>query len=241
MPEGPSILIAAEEMSKAINHTVLKVAGNSKIPIKKMKGQKLVDIGSWGKHLLLFFSKDVLKIHFLLFGSYSIDEPKENRQSRLELHFKKIKLFFYACSVQYLADDPDKVYDWSADILSPSWDSEKAFTKVSKHPKAMLCDILMDQHIFAGVGNIIKNEVLYNLKLRPEHTVKSLSPKKLRALIDEAHSYSWKFFYWKKNYELKKHWIVMRKKVCEVCGGPVTRAVTGNFKRLSYYCKHCQK
>jgi endonuclease VIII len=236
MPEGPSMLIANEEMSKAIGQKVVKVLGNSQVPIQKLKGQTLKDIGTWGKHLLFFFNKDTLKIHFLLFGSYSINTPKDKRQSRLELHFKSIKIYFYACSVQFLKGHVEEIYDWTKDILSLSWDSEKALKKMQAKPNTMVCDILMDQDIFAGVGNIIKNEVLFNLNLRPERKISSLTTKQQKNLIEEAHSY-----YWKKNYELKKHWNVMRKKYCEVCGGPVTKEVTGKFKRLSHYCKTCQK
>lgn len=240
MPEGPSMLIANEEMSKAIGQTVIKVTGNSKIPWQRLKGQKLKDIGTWGKHLLFFFAKDTLKVHFLLFGSYSIEQPKEKRSSRLELHFKNIKIYLYACSVQYLTEDPENVYDWSVDILSLAWDSQKALDKISAQPKTMVCDILMNQNIFAGIGNIIKNEVLFNLALRPQRKINSLTQRKIKALIAEAQSYSWKFYYWKKSYELKKHWNVMRKKRCHVCAGPVAKEITGKFKRLSHYCKNCQ-
>lgn len=241
MPEGPSILIAAEEMEFAIGKKVLSVEGNSREPIKNLKNQKLIDVGHWGKHLLLLFQKDSLKIHFMLWGSYSVNQPKENRKIRLQLNFSSGKIFFYACSVKFLQDDIENIYDWSADLLSPSWSEEQAVQKIKMQPRAMLCDVLMDQSIFSGLGNIIKNEVLFLQKLHPERLVQSLNSKKIRALVQEAHSYSWKFYYWKKNYELKKHWLIMRKKVCPRCLGLVTRRETGLKRRLSHYCQHCQK
>lgn len=241
MPEGPSILIATEEMSAAIGKKVLTVGGNTRQPVKQLKGQTLNDTGSWGKHLLLFFSKSILKIHFMLWGSYSVDHKKPNRKIRLQLNFGKTKLYFYACAVQFLESKPDEIYDWSADILSPSWDEEAALAKLNKQSNEMVCDVLMDQDVFAGVGNIIKNEVLFLLRLHPERKVGSLTPKRKIDLIREAHDYSWKFYYWKKNYELKKHWLIMRKKMCPNCLGPVTRRETGKRKRLSHYCEKCQK
>jgi endonuclease-8 len=241
MPEGPSILIATEEMTAAIGKKVKSVSGNSREPIEKLKNQTLLDTGSWGKHLLLFFNKDVLKIHFMLWGSYSIDKKNPNRNTRLLINFGKTKIYFYACSVKFLEKNPDEIYDWSADVLSPSWDENAALKKLREQPEEMLCDVLMDQEIFSGVGNIIKNEVLFILRYLPQRKVKTLSASKLLAFVREAQDYSWKFYYWKKNFELKKHWLIMRKKVCPNCGGPVTRAETGKRMRLSHYCKNCQK
>lgn len=241
MPEGPSMLIASEEMSAAIGKKVVSVSGNTRQPVKSLKNQTLKEIGTWGKHLLLFFNKSVLKIHFMLWGSYSIDAKKPNREPRLQLNFDKTKIYFYACAVKFLEADPEEIYDWSADVLSPSWDEEAAFKKMCRQQNEMVCDVLMDQNIFSGVGNIIKNEVLFLLRLHPERKLKSLSPNKQMQLIREAHSYSWKFYYWKKNFELKKHWLIMRKKVCPNCLGPVTKRETGKKKRLSHYCERCQK
>jgi endonuclease-8 len=241
MPEGPSMLIASEEMSAAAGKKVLKVSGNSREPIARLKGQTLKEIGTWGKHLLLFFTNDVIKIHFLMFGSYAINTPKEGRDPRLMLGLSGIKIYFYSCALRFLEENVEDTYDWSGDILSPSWDEQKAFEKIKKQPREMVCDVLMDQDIFGGVGNIIKNEVQFNMRLRPQVKVGKLSQARQLSLIREAHDYAWKFYVWKKNFELKKHWQVMRRKFCAVCGGPVTKEVTGRRKRISHYCKRCQK
>jgi endonuclease-8 len=193
MPEGPSILIAREEMESAIGKKVLKVAGNSKVDIASLQGQKLEEIGTWGKHLLLFFTNQVVKIHFMMFGSYVINKPKKDRPIRMSLKFSKITIFFYSCSVKFLEEDIENLYDWSGDIMSPSWDAENALKKIKSQPKEMVCDVLMDQSIFSGVGNIIKNEVLFKLRLQPKRLVGSLSPKKQKDLVKEAHRYTWQF------------------------------------------------
>lgn len=240
MPEGPSIVIAREEMIPAIGKKVLTVAGNSREPIASLKGQELIEIGTWGKHLLLFFEESVVKIHFMLWGSYSIDTPKENRQIRMSLKFKGITLFFYACSVKFLTEDVNELCDWSSDIMNISWDTEKALEKIKSTPNEMVCDVLMDQDIFSGVGNIIKNEVLFIHHFLPQRKIKTFSDKELKALIETTHAYTWQFYEWKKVFVLKKNWLIMRKKNCPNCGGPVTREETGKRSRLSHYCKHCQ-
>lgn len=241
MPEGPSILIASEEMADAVGKKVKSVSGNSKEPIDSLKSQKLIEVGAWGKHLLLFFENATLKIHFLMFGSYTIDREKEGRDPRLALDFGTTKIYFYTCSVKFLSEDANDVYDWGADILSPSWDEDAALKKVAAKPSEMICDVLMSQEVFSGVGNIIKNEVQFLLGMRPQRKIKDLTSAQQRQLVRETHDYSWKFYYWKKNFELKKHWLIMRKKKCGVCEGPVTKKPTGKLKRLSHYCERCQK
>ena len=235
------MLIASEDIAEAVGKKVKSVSGNSKEPIASLKSQKLVEVGTWGKHLLLLFEKTTLKIHFLLFGSYSVNTPKKERSPRLVLKFDNITIYFYSCSVKFLDEDLNDIYDWSTDILSVSWDEEAALKKVQAKPNEMVCDVLMNQEIFSGVGNIIKNEVQFLMRVRPQRKIKDLSEKQRLQLVQEAHDYSWKFYYWKKNFELKKHWLIMRKKICPICDGPVTRERTGKLQRLSHYCKHCQK
>lgn len=242
MPEGPSLVIARDEMSEIVGKKVLSVSGNSKEPISQLKGQRLEEVGTWGKHLLLFFTNVVLKIHFLMWGSYSIDKKKPRRKIRLGLTFPTKKaIYFYASSIKFLTEDVEAIYDWSVDVMSPSWDEKSAIQKVKTQKDEMVCDVLMNQHIFSGVGNIIKNEVLFILRLHPERKVRTLTPIKITRLVREAHDYSWKFYEWKKAFVLKKHWQIMRKKICPNCGGKVTRRYTGKGERLSHFCERCQK
>ncbi|HRO68823.1 MAG TPA: hypothetical protein PK951_00545 [Chitinophagaceae bacterium] len=42
----------------------------------------------------------------------------------------------------------------------------------------MVCDALLDQEIFSGVGNIIKNEVLYRIRVHPESLIGDIPLKK---------------------------------------------------------------
>ena len=70
--------------------------------------------------------------------------------------------------------------------------------------RTMVCDALLDQNIFSGVGNIIKNEVLYRIKLHPETLVKNIPAINLTDLIKEARNYSFDFFKMEKRICIKK-------------------------------------
>ena len=62
--------------------------------------------------------------------------------------------------------------------MNDKWSAAKAKKKLKEQPHTMICDALLDQHIFAGVGNIIKNEVCYRIKIHPESSIGALLPKK---------------------------------------------------------------
>src|ERR1700761_3476721 len=156
MPEGPSIVILKEQAAIFEGKKILAVDGNTKVDTAGIAGQKLLALRSWGKHFLIQLKGRTIRIHFMLFGSYSINE-KTKPNPRLHLAFANGDLYFYACSVKILSGDLDKIYDWSADVMNDRWDPKKARKKLKAMPDVLVADALLDQEVFAGVGNIIKN------------------------------------------------------------------------------------
>lgn len=239
MPEGPSIVILKEAVQSFKGQRVLEVSGNRKIDLSRIEGQKVLDFQSFGKQFLISFDGFSIRIHLLLFGTYRINERKET-VPRLRLIFKNGELNFYGCSVQYVEEELDAIYDWSADVMADTWDPEKAKLKLLKLPNALVCDILLDQDIFAGVGNIIKNEVLYRIRVHPETLVKDLPEDKLEELINEVRNYSFDFLEWKKQFVLKKHWLAHTKRVCRRCDLPIMKLYLGKTNRRTFFCSNCQ-
>ena len=242
MPEGPSIIILKEaiEALHIVGQKVEAVSGNTSIDQSRLRHQQLTAVKSWGKQFFLCFPCLSLRIHFLLWGSYRINERKE-APVRLRLNFKKDELNFYACSLKIIEEDLDDLYDWSADLMSDSWSPGKTFGKLKSHPELPACDALLDQQIFSGVGNIIKNEVLFRIKVHPLAKLGDLSDYKLKKMVKEARAYSFDFLKWKKAFELKKHYLIYNQKSCPECHGPVTRMPAGKNNRRSFFCARCQK
>ena len=239
MPEGPSIVILKEEAQPFKGNKVIEVSGNRKIDLQRMKNLRVIDFKTFGKQFLICFNKFSVRIHLLLYGSYRINERKETTP-RLSLRFKNGELNFYGCSVRFIEEDLDSIYDWSADVMSEIWDPKAAKKKLKNKQSTLVCDALLDQEIFAGVGNIIKNEVLYKIKVHPESQVGQLPPKKLNDLVKEARNYSFDFLAWKKEYELKAHWLVHTKITCKRCEIPLTKKHLGKTNRRSFFCNNCQ-
>lgn len=242
MPEGPSIFILKELITPLFKgKKIIEAFGNAKIDMVQLKGKKITDIRCWGKQLLIYTEEVVIRIHLLMFGSYSIDENKKPARSlRMALKVPKHTLYFYTCSVRLLPADADKLYDWQADVLSDQWQPLKARRKLKDIPDTMICDALLDQQIFSGVGNIIKNEVLYRIKLHPENLIKNIPALKLSAVIKEARNYSFDFLKWKREFTLKKHWLAHTKKTCLRCNLPIIKKYCGKTKRRTFFCSGCQ-
>lgn len=240
MPEGPSIVILREETAQFVGRKILRVGGNSKIDQRRLAGKSIVDIKSWGKHYLLEFDGFALRIHFLLFGSYRINERRE-AAPRLSLKFTNGELNFYACSIKFVEGDLNDTYDWSIDVMSDAWDAKQAGKKLLAAPTTYACDVLLNQNIFAGVGNIIKNEVLFRIRLHPLSRVGALSARKRAELIEQARRYSFEFLEWKKAFVLRKHWLAHNKSICPRCNIPFHKGKLGRTQRRSFYCERCQK
>ncbi|OCA74300.1 DNA-formamidopyrimidine glycosylase family protein [Chryseobacterium arthrosphaerae] len=242
MPEGPSIILMKENLQPFVGQQVTEASGNAQFDKEPFVGQTLLEVRTFGKQTYLVFENAAIRIHLLMFGSYSIDEQtKPDKSLRLSLIFPKGGMYFYTCSVKAVEPEFLSSIDWEADVMSDQWNPEKAEQKLRSHPKMMVCDALMDQNIFSGVGNIIKNEVLFRIGVQPESLLGNLPAKKRKELIAEARNYSFDFLKWKREFVLKKHWLAHTRSICPVCGQKLIKKQTGKGKRRSFYCEKDQK
>jgi len=243
MPEGPTLFILQEETARFVGQHIVAAEGNTKeVDPAELAGQPILSLRAWGKHFIIELPTIALRIHFLLFGSYAVDAHKDGRLKRLGLNMEDGgELNFYACSVKEIDPDLDAIYDWSANVMSDSWRPAGALKKLRAQPAMLVCDALLDQEIFAGVGNIIKNEVLFRIRVHPLSTVGALTAPKLRQLVAEARTYSFDFLHWKKRFVLKAHWLAHAKTVCPRCDIPFSKAKLGTTNRRAFFCENCQK
>jgi len=247
--EGPSLYLAAKQLKPFRGKTVLSVSGNTKIEKERLLKKKVKTIFSWAKHLIIQFDEFALRTHFLLFGAFEATvnnspltgDYRRAYTPRLQLDFENGSIKLFNCSVKFLETRNAKVsYDFTIDIMSPKWDPDKAFDSISAEPGAEIADLLLDQEIFAGVGNIIKNEVLWRVCIHPATKVKNITPSELKKLIAETKKFSLLFYKWRKVFLLRKHLDIYQKSICPRCGANVKREKTGKRNRFSHFCPACQ-
>lgn len=248
--EGPSLLLASQQLQPFKGKRVLEVRGNTKIEKERCEGQVVKAVFSHGKQLFIQFGDFTLRTHFMLFGTYEAEvegtqvsgDYKRSRVPRLALRFGNGELRMFSCSVRYVEGaQVRRQLDFSTDVLSPSWNAEKALAVLSKRGDEQIGDVLLDQDVFSGVGNIIKNEVLSLVGIRPDAHVRRLSVAKRREIIGQARRYSQQFLRWRRKFQLRKHLLVHQKANCPHCGGKLVHEKMGVKQRMAHYCPRCQK
>lgn len=256
MPEGPLLILYKEALSPLIGQRVEGAETKLKtVSLDSLAGRELTGIQTWGKYLFLIFEhKNApppgeflhVRIHWGMFGICYLDKPRVGKEPTAVFHFDSARtLYLYSVSLRLIDGLPStKEYDPKADIMSDAWDSKLALKKLLALPdNAMICDALLDQTIFAGLGNAIKTEALFAQRIHPESRVTAIPQKLLKELVDEAVGQSLLFLEGKRAFGNECYgWVLIyRKKVCPACGGKVEMGFTGKGARRSHWCATCQK
>ena len=201
MPEGPSILHIRNQLLPFKNRVVKKAGGYGPMPAEWINGKKLLDIHTWGKHLLLLFANGTVRVHLGLFGDILINERKKVNRSFF-LEFTNSEINGYVVRAEKLKAPASEVYDWRTDILSKDFDMAYVKKLLKMQSGKTIGDVLMDQQIFTGVGNIIRNEVLYLAGIHPQSIIGKIPAVKITALIKETVKYAKQ---WYEVIEKNKH------------------------------------
>lgn len=241
MPEGPQMVFLKEQAEQFVGQTVLLAEGSAKhVPNNRLQGQVLTEIKTYGKEFLFCFSSFAICIHLMLFGKYAINS-RLDRELRLGLEFETGEINFYACDCRLIEKELSEVYDWSTDVMSTLFDKAKALEKLHTKPERQISDAILDQSILAGVGNGIKNEVLYRRQIHPESMVGAIPEVELLKLVNECVKLSFEYLTWIREGTAKQHWQVYQKKEGPRDFIPLQKGKTGKQLRSSYYCDRCQR
>ncbi len=238
MPEGPSILILKEQLHPFKGKIVKKAGGYGKMPTAWINGKKLQDIKSWGKHLLLVFSNGVVKVHLGLFGDILVNERKKVNRSFF-LEFAKGEINGYVVSATKLDGSLEELYDWRTDILSKAFDRKYVRSLLEKIPKKTIDDVLMDQEIFSGSGNKIRNEALYRAGIHPLSKVGKIPSAKINKLLTEVVKYANVFYKQLKTKGVNDGFKVYQQAYAPD-GSVVTMKVLPKTKRKIFFSEHHQ-
>jgi len=244
--EGPSLYLAQQQLRPFRGAIVQRAIDTSKtlIPVE-LRDQRIRDIFSHGKHLVFQFNGFALRFHFLMFGTFEAEidgvwvtgDYRRNREPKLALEFANGRFNAFSCSIRVIELRRAKsTYDFGIDIMSRAWDETRVRKLFRALPNAEIADALLDQTVFAGVGNMIKNEVLAIVRVAPQRPVGSLSSAKIRQIVAETRAFSKQFYLWRRKFELLKNLQTHRKRTCRHCGGALIRAKTGKLQRWSYWC-----
>lgn len=241
MPEGPSLKLLAEEAQVFVGKKVVDATAlTDDLDLNRLKRKIISEIRSYGKQLLISFDGFSVRIHLRLFGSYLINRRKATGKLRLRLTFGDGEISFYAADVRFIEEPLHQLYDWRLDVLDPAFDKQMAAGKLNELKKDFICDALLNQDIFAGVGNIIKNDMLFKAKVHPLSLAAELPEVKKLELADEAVIVSVDFLEWKRSKAKKNRLLAHYKKICPRDKVPFKKLNLGRGKRVCYFCELCQ-
>ena len=241
MPEGPQMVLLKEQIELFVGQRIVEATGSAvNIPFNLIKDHTLMEIKTYGKELLICFPQFTIRIHLLLFGKYAINHEL-NRALKLGLEFETGYINFYACDCRFLSEPLAQLYDWRSDVMHASFDQNIALQKLRKQPKQLISDALLDQRILAGVGNGIKNEVLFRCHIHPASLVSAIPDQNLKNLVQACVQFSWEYLAWKHDGPAVTPWQVYRQKTCPRDYMPLQKQKIGKSTRTSYFCDKCQE
>jgi endonuclease VIII len=176
MPEGHTIHRAARDQRPMLAGQVLSVAspqGRFHEGAELLDGVKCMAVEAYGKHLIYQFkNKLALHIHLGLFGRFRTAklpaaEPKGEVRVRMlsETHVVDIN-GPNTCEVLDAAELKQLIKRIGPDVLRKDADSGLAFARIAKS-KVTIGQLLMDQAVIGGIGNIYRTEILWRQNVHP--------------------------------------------------------------------------
>lgn len=239
MPEGPAILYLKQQLLPFKGKVVKKSGGYGKMPTAWLEKKKLSDILTWGKHILFVFSNGTVRVHLGLFGELLVNETKKVNPS-FYLHFATGEVNGYVVRAQKLDKPLNEIYDWKVDILSTKFSPAHVKQLLKGQSAKTIDDVLMNQEIFSGVGNKIRNEALYRAGIHPQSITGKIPAAKITALINEVVKYA-KLFYKNLQKTGDNHSFQVYQQEYAADGSEVTMKVLPRSKRKIYFSEHRQK
>ena len=195
MPEGHTIHRAALDQRPMLVGKILDVAspqGRFADGAAELDGNRCVAIEAYGKHMLYHFEQDLtLHIHLGLYGKFRAakapaPEPRGAVRVRMlsESHVLDIN-GPNTCEVLNHAGVKLLLNRIGPDVLRSDAAPEKAWAKISASRSA-IGQLIMDQSIIAGIGNIYRTEILWRQNIHPERQGKTISRAEFDLIWNDA-------------------------------------------------------
>ena len=176
MPEGHTIHRAARDqrpMLVAQRLEVVSPQGRFWEGAALLDGQDCTAIDAYGKHLLYRFGHDqALHIHLGLFGRFRTSklpapEPRGAVRVRMVSGSHVVDINGpNCCEVLDAGEAAALVARIGPDVLRTDADPERAWAKISRS-RIAIGQLLMDQSVIAGIGNIYRSEILWRQRVHP--------------------------------------------------------------------------
>ena len=260
MPEGDTVHKLSVRLHAALAGARARSVDVPACYAPALSGRRFLGVDCRGKHLFIRFDNALaVRVHLGMYGSwhrYAPGEPwkKPARQARLVFRTEKAVLVcFNAREVALLRDEGlaerDLAHRLGPDLLDPQAGLEAIQARVRQlaGPGTPLADVLLDQRIAAGIGNVYKSEVLCLEGVYPLALLGQVDDERLDALYARAADLL------RRNLGggpratrpggegRERLWVYRRAgRPCLRCGTKVQLTRWGRGLRATYWCPSCQ-
>lgn len=256
MPEGDTIHKLAARLRPALEGATLqrfeapRLAG----PLRPRPGMMIESVGAHGKHLLIRFERDlVLEVHLGMVGTWQLARPGERLRKPAHLVRARIgvegwdAIVFTAPTVRVFVDrgQPSPISHLGPDLAvdDPDLDAAVARMRTIPDPEHTIAEVLLDQRVAAGVGNVFKSEVLWARSVDPFAPIGSIDEVARRALLETASAQI------RANLGRGRRQTVptglavygRTRRPCLRCRTPILMRRHGEQNRSTYWCPRCQR
>lgn len=259
MPEGDTLHRAARRLGLALTDQVLVEVTGSHRAVRRegrrLRGHRVTGVEAIGKHLLVHTDNGwSLRTHLGMTGRWHVYEPHERwkvteGKARVVLRVARAVAVCFAAPTVEVA--PTQVVlagleRLGPDLAKPDPPLSAVVERARNAGAATLADLLLDQAVASGIGNVYKSEVLFLEGLGPASAPEALDNDTLRALFARAHrllrgnlgdgNRSTTGTRGRGNY-----WVYGRAgRPCRRCATPIASDRHGPLARVTYWCPRCQ-
>ncbi len=274
MPEGDTIFRSARALHKALAGTIVTEFVTELAPLASvhdstpLTGRTVEQVESRGKWLLIHFSGDlVLVTHMLMSGSWHIYRRGERwRRGR-----RHMRVLLANDSYEAVAFDVPVARFYTArtlarnsalprlgpDPLREDFSASDAAARIAAHPEEEIANVLLNQQVIAGLGNVFKSEVCFVCGVSPFARVRDLRPDQTAALVAAAErlmtinvqdastdgvvTYGGARRTRNVSDSGMRLWVYGRRgQACRRCGEAILMRKQGSAARSTYWCPQCQ-
>jgi len=216
--------------------------------VERLRGATLTDAEARGKHLLLHFEGGlVLHSHLGMRGSWRVvpagrRRPPDRRAwvvlaagdaEAVELDGSRLDLR----TEQEVRSDP-RLRALGPDVLAPEFDAQAGVAALRRpNQSRQVGEVLLDQRVLAGIGNIYKCEGCWSARVDPWLPLSELTDDDVRRLVIETAAL---MRYGLETGRTPRSIYRRAGQPCPRCGSPIQSRGQGDSNRTTYWCKSCQ-
>jgi endonuclease-8 len=165
-------------------------------------------------------------------------EPRH--RARAVLHFDDlVAVCFNAPTIDLVRDALAPVAHLGPDVLADTFDLDDVIERARRSDAETVGELLLDQRVCAGIGNIYKCEALWLDRVDPWTPAGALSGDRLRALYRSARDLMRRSL--AGDGFRPRHAVHARGgRACPRCGTRIEVRAQGKLARLTYFCPGCQ-